>query len=89
VKSCQGILPLNGEVFVTGMGPDGMGLYRLSDHDRNGSLESVVKIVSFKGQPGEHGPHGISLGPDGMIYVIVGNHTQATGNVGPGETLVD
>jgi len=89
VKSCQGILPLNGEVFVTGMGPDGMGLYRLSDHDRNGSLESVVKIVSFKGQPGEHGPHGISLGPDGMIYIIVGNHMQATGNVGPGETLVD
>jgi len=33
VKSCQGILPLNGEVFVTGMGPEGMGLYRLSDND--------------------------------------------------------
>ncbi len=89
VKSCQGILALNGEVFVTGIGPQGMGLYRLSDTDRNGSLETIQKIVNFKGQPGEHGPHGITLGPDGMIYVVVGNHTQATGTVGPGETLVD
>lgn len=89
VKSCQGILPLNGEVFVTGIGPDGLGLYRLSDNDRNGSLETVKKIVSFEGQPGEHGPHGVTLGHDGMIYVIVGNHTQATGTSGPGQTLVD
>ena len=89
VKSCQGILALNGEVFVTGIGPEGMGLYRLSDADRNGSLEAVKKIVSFKGQPGEHGPHGITLGSDGMIYVVVGNHTQAVGKAGPGETLVD
>ena len=29
VTSCQGILPLNGEVFVTGEGPEGLGLYRL------------------------------------------------------------
>ena len=28
VKSCQGILALNGEVFVTGMGPEGYALYR-------------------------------------------------------------
>ncbi len=89
VKSCQGILPLNGEVFVTGIGPEGQGLYRLSDIDRNGSLESVKKLVGFTGQPGEHGPHGIVLGPDGMIYISVGNHTQVSGPVGSGETLVD
>ncbi len=89
VKSCQGILPLNGEVYVTGVGPQGVGLYRLRDEDRNGSLENVKKIVSFKGQFGEHGPHGLSLGPDGMIYIIVGNHTQVVGPQGAGETLVD
>lgn len=89
VKAIQGILPLNGEVFVTGIGPEGMGLYRLSDDDRNGSLESIKKLVGFTGQPGEHGPHGLVLGNDGMIYISVGNHAQVAGDKGPGETLVD
>ena len=76
VSSCQGILPLNGEVYVTGFGPSGMGLYRLADTNRNGKLEVVSKLVGFTGEPGEHGPHGIQLGPDGMLYVIIGNGSQ-------------
>ncbi|WP_146461576.1 DUF7133 domain-containing protein [Rubripirellula tenax] len=89
VTSCQGILALNGEVYVTGQGPDGSALYRLTDADRNGTLEQVKTIVKLKGQPGEHGAHGIRLGPDGMIYVVLGSHVQAVGEKGPGETLVD
>lgn len=89
VKSCQGILALNGEVFVTGEGPQGSALYRLTDTDRNGTLEQVTAIVKFEGHGGEHGPHGIRLGPDGMIYVAVGSHVQAVGNQGVGETLID
>ncbi len=89
VKSCQGILALNGDVFVTGIGPEGCALYRLSDHDRNGTLEDVKAIVKFEGQPGEHGPHGLRLGPDGMIYCTLGSYVQAIGKVGPGQTLRD
>lgn len=76
VKNCQGILCLNGEVFVTGEGPDGVGLYRLADEDRNGDLERVTMLVKFPGEMGEHGPHGVTLGPDGLLYVVVGNHSQ-------------
>jgi putative heme-binding domain-containing protein len=89
VKSCQGILALNGEVYVTGEGPEGTALYRLSDVDRNGTLEQVKAIIKFEGVGGEHGPHGLRLGPDGMIYVAVGSHVQAIGEAGAGQTLRD
>jgi len=87
VSNCHGILALNGEVFVTGDGPEGTALYRLSDADRNGHLEGVKAIVKFDHPSGEHGPHGLRLGPDGMIYVTVGNHAKALGEKGDGETL--
>ncbi len=89
VTSCQGILAFNGDVYVTGDGPEGVALYKLTDKDRNGTLEEVKAIVKFKGNGGEHGPHGIRLGPDGMIYVAVGSHVQAIGKTGNGQTLVD
>ncbi len=75
VKSCQGILALNGEVFVTGDGPAGVALYRLNDKDRDGKLDDVRTLVKFTGEMGEHGVHGLTLGPDGLIYVVVGNHS--------------
>src|SRR5262245_34942488 len=79
VQGIQGILALNGDVFVTGEGPDGPGLYRLSDKDRDGTLENVRTLVKFKCSVAEHGPHGLVLGPDGLIYIVVGNHAQLDG----------
>ncbi len=77
VTSCQGILPLNGELFVTGQGPQGPGLYRLRDVDRNGTMEDVGLLFKFEGSAGEHGAHGLALGTDGMIYIVLGNHVKA------------
>lgn len=81
LENVQGILPLNGQLYVTGQGPQGMGLYRLSDKDRDGAYEDVAKLVSFEGKPGEHGPHGIVLGPEGMLYVIIGNASGVEGEL--------
>ncbi len=84
VKNVQGILPLNGDVYVTADGPDGSGLYRLSDSDRDGSLETTKLLFNFEGEVGEHSAHGITLGVDGWIYIVIGNHTQPTKDYDPG-----
>ena len=76
VTSCQGILPLNGDIFVTGDGPNGVGIYRLSKIGTAGKMVVKETLVRFKGEIGEHGPHGLQLGSDGMIYCIVGNDSE-------------
>ncbi len=88
VKNVQGILPLNGDVFVTADGPHGAGLYQLSDKNRDGKLEVVKTLLKFShatdeddSQLGEHGPHGLAIGPDGYIYIVVGNHARVEGGV--------
>ncbi|MCG8586622.1 MAG: heme-binding protein, partial [Pirellulales bacterium] len=75
VKNCQGILPLNGNVLVTADGPEGAGLYRLSDISRDGNADRVEKLIAFKGGMQEHGPHSLRLGPDGLVYIMMGNLT--------------
>ena len=75
VTNVQGILPLNGNVYVTGQGPEGNGLYCLSDEDRDGSLESARLLFRFRGEVGEHAAHGLTLGPDGWIYIVMGNRS--------------
>lgn len=73
VQNVQGILPLNGDVYVTGEGDQGIGLYRLIDEDRNGETEKAELLTRFEGVPGEHGVHQIVLGPDGFLYITLGN----------------
>ncbi len=76
VQGCQGIVAVSGVLFVVGLGPEGAGLYRLEDRDQDGRFECVIGLVHFKSM-GEHGPHGVTLGPDGMLYMAVGNQTVA------------
>jgi putative heme-binding domain-containing protein len=74
VKNCQGILPLGKYVFAVGEGPSGTAFYRLSQPDADGKMQKVETLFKFKGGMGEHGPHAPVLGPDGLIYIMIGNH---------------
>lgn len=76
VKDCQGIVCLNGYVLVTGDGPDGRGLYRLRDNDRDGRLENPEILLRLASTSSEFGPHGLTLGSDGYLYLVTGSRTQ-------------
>jgi putative heme-binding domain-containing protein len=50
------------------------GLYRIRDNG-NDQFDQIQLVKKFPGG-GEHGPHTVELGPDGMLYILAGNHTK-------------
>ncbi len=81
VSNCQGILPLGEHVFVIGEGPSDTCFYRLTDTNKDGQVDKVESLIKFKGGMGEHGPHSPILGPDGLVYLMLGNHTFVEGEL--------
>lgn len=91
----QGLAFIGGELWVdSGTPGDECGLWRLRDADGDGRFEGRTLVLRWPADGGEHGPHGVVAGPDGMVYVAVGNHVPlpdgvSRGICGPwGEDLV-
>jgi hypothetical protein len=82
LREAMGLCYAQDSLYVNGKGPDGPGLYRLVDANRNDQFETneVRLLKQFEGQ-GEHGYHAVVAGPDGMIYVMNGNHTKVPAGV--------
>jgi putative heme-binding domain-containing protein len=76
VKNVQGILSLGNRVFAVGDGPQGGALYLINDDNNDGRSDKTATILRFRGQIGEHGPHTVRLGPDGLLYLLSGNFSQ-------------
>jgi len=52
------------------------GLWRIQDTDGDDVFDKAQLLVPLEGS-GEHGPHGLALGPDGKsVYFAAGNHTK-------------
>lgn len=83
VKNIQGILSLGNRVYAVGDGPEGGSLYQLTDADGDGKCEKIVALVKYRGVIGEHGPHTVRLGPDGLLYVLSGNFAQIATSIDP------
>jgi putative heme-binding domain-containing protein len=83
IKNVQGMLPLGTRVYAVGEGPQGGAVYQITDQNNDGRSDSVTPIVRFRGQIGEHGPHTVRLGPDGMLYVLCGNFAQVEARPDP------
>lgn len=87
VRSCQGMCWIGDALYLVGNGPQGAGLYRVRDTDGDDRTDQVERIHGFptvevagygrNGGISEHGPHAILHGPDGWLYLVVGNHAWA------------
>jgi putative heme-binding domain-containing protein len=87
VTNCQGMCWVGDALLLVGNGPQGTGLYRCRDARGQDRLDEVTLLHSFPRVPvpqygvqggiTEHGPHAILHGPDGWLYLVIGNHAWA------------
>ena len=85
VTSAMGLLFAFDSLYVNGEGPQGWGLYRLRDTKGADAYDEVKLLRRSEGQvKGEHGSHGLVLGPDQRIYLVQGNHVLPPKDASPG-----
>jgi putative heme-binding domain-containing protein len=77
VKNCQGMCWVKGALYLVGDGPQGTGLYRVRDTKGADRTDEVTLLHRYGGGMGEHGPHAVIHGPDGCLYLVIGNHAWA------------
>jgi putative heme-binding domain-containing protein len=76
LSAAQGMLYAFDALYLSVNGGPGSGLYRAKDTNGDDQYDQVVKLTTFEGG-GEHGPHALTLSPDGKhIVVSCGNHTK-------------
>ena len=84
VGAAMGMLWAFNSLYVNGQGPDGQAVYRVTDSDGDGDIDKVALFKKIPGGGGEHGSHGLALGPDGKsIYIVNGNSTPLIDGIAP------
>ncbi|MBA4150522.1 MAG: c-type cytochrome [Verrucomicrobia bacterium] len=84
MRAAMGLLYAHNSLYVNGIGPNGVGLYRLIDENKNDRFDTneVQFLKSFEGD-NEHSYHAVVLGPDKMIYVMNGNMSKVPAGISP------
>ncbi|MFM7057860.1 MAG: c-type cytochrome [Planctomycetota bacterium] len=75
VSETMGMLFIGDALYISGAGSRGFALYRCRDTKGNDSYDDVEFLREWRGGGGEHGSHGLVLGPDRMLYAVCGNFT--------------
>lgn len=78
ISETMGLLWAFDSLYVDGAGkaPDGKtvyGLWRLRDTAGDDKFDKAELLREWKSGAGEHGAHGIVLGPDKKLYIVCGN----------------
>ncbi|MHB8519886.1 MAG: c-type cytochrome [Limisphaerales bacterium] len=83
VGVAMGLLYAFDSLYVSGVGPNGDGVYRLRDTKGTDQFDEVKLLKKWDGGMGEHGAHAIVLGADKMLYLVNGNFTHVPPDISP------
>ncbi len=83
VGDAMGMLWAFDSLYVSGMGPQGRGIYRCKSSKGDGDLDTATLFKAIPGGAGEHGAHAIVLGPDKKLYIVNGNSTGILDGLAP------
>lgn len=83
VHTTQGLAFDGPDLLITGSGPQGVGLYRVTDDNGDARGERVELIELSTGTIGDHGPHASFFGPDGHLYWTHGNFSNTYSEQSP------
>lgn len=72
VVAPQGMLYAFDSLYLNGLGPKGIGVYRLPQLGNDDFSEP--QLIRAANYTGEHGSHALVLGPDKKIYLVSGNY---------------
>jgi putative heme-binding domain-containing protein len=82
ISGAMGLLYAFDALYVNGQGPQGYHLYRVRETS-DGKFGEPELLRKWKGGPGEHGAHGIVLGPDNKLYIVNGNFVDVPEDILP------
>ena len=77
---CRGLLYAHGYLFVNAN--NSRGFYRLQDTTADGRFDEVKLLRPLPGDVG-HGRNNLTLGPDGLLYLVLGNDTRLPADFQP------
>ncbi len=83
IGGCMGMLWTGGVLFLSGQGPEGHAIYRCTDTDGDSLADAWTVFKKVPGGGGEHGAHAIVQGPDGHLYIAMGNSTPLVEGLAP------
>ena len=89
ISACQGLCWKDGVLFAVGSVDGQLGVHRMTPAADGRSLERIELLAPVAGDPGEHGPHAIVPGPDGALYLMLGDHVRMGTEPEPGSILVE
>lgn len=72
VSELMGVLDVDGYLYVDGNDGKKAGLFRLKDRG-DGTFDPPQLLREWQSGSGEHGAHGVVLGPDKKLYTVCGN----------------